>query len=303
MSISKHFVGYEQQTYRLPSTNGTGANATLVRASISANIDDRTMHELYLWPFADAVRAGTACIMCSYNRLNNSYGCQNSKTLNGLLKTELGFPGWVVTDWGAQDAGVASALAGLDMAMPDSDDYWGQNGTLLTEAVKNGSVPETRLDDMVMRIITPWYLLGQDRGYPSPDAGLPSDFTARRALVDARDLASKSIVLQSAIEGQVLVKNVNSALPLNKPRMLSIFGYDAPAPNVMNVPVPTSPGDTSLFSNPWTSGFLGVELSTFYPIIFGGSPGFELPSIAKLGTLVTGGVSLYSRGRHTIRLT
>lgn len=51
------------------------------------------MHELYLWPFADAVRAGTASIMCSYQRINNSYGCQNSKTLNGLLKTELGFQG------------------------------------------------------------------------------------------------------------------------------------------------------------------------------------------------------------------
>lgn len=51
------------------------------------------MHELYLWPFYDAVTAGSASIMCSYQRVNNSYGCQNSKTLNGLLKTELGFQG------------------------------------------------------------------------------------------------------------------------------------------------------------------------------------------------------------------
>lgn len=51
------------------------------------------MHELYLWPFQDAVLAGSASIMCSYQRVNNSYGCQNSKTLNGLLKTELGFQG------------------------------------------------------------------------------------------------------------------------------------------------------------------------------------------------------------------
>lgn len=53
------------------------------------------MHELYLWPFQDAVLAGSASIMCSYQRINNSYGCQNSKTLNGLLKTELGFQGKV----------------------------------------------------------------------------------------------------------------------------------------------------------------------------------------------------------------
>lgn len=60
---------------------------------MSSNIDDKTMHELYLWPFQDAVLAGSASIMCSYQRVNNSYGCQNSKTLSGLLKTELGFQG------------------------------------------------------------------------------------------------------------------------------------------------------------------------------------------------------------------
>lgn len=60
------------------------------------------MHETYLWPFANAVHAGAGCIMCSYNRVNNSYACQNSKLLNGLLKTELGFEGWVTSDWGAQ---------------------------------------------------------------------------------------------------------------------------------------------------------------------------------------------------------
>jgi len=66
----------------------------------------------------DAVHAGTGNIMCSYNRLNNSHGCANSKTLNGLLKTEIGFNGFVVSDWFAQHSGVGSALAGLDMTMP-----------------------------------------------------------------------------------------------------------------------------------------------------------------------------------------
>lgn len=86
--------------------------------------------------------------MCSYNRVNNSYGCANSKTLNGLLKTELGFQGWVVSDWNAQHAGVAAALAGMDVAMPNSQNLWGSH---LVDAVKNGSVPESRLDDMVTR--------------------------------------------------------------------------------------------------------------------------------------------------------
>lgn len=66
--------------------------------AVSANIDDKTMHELYLWPFQDAVLAGSASIMCSYQRINNSYACQNSKTLNGLLKTELGFQGDILVD-------------------------------------------------------------------------------------------------------------------------------------------------------------------------------------------------------------
>jgi beta-glucosidase len=86
--------------------------------------------------------------MCSYNRVNNSYGCANSKALNGILKTELGFQGWVVSDWGAQHAGAATALAGMDVAMPYGDVFW---GTHLTDAVTNGSVPENRVDDMVIR--------------------------------------------------------------------------------------------------------------------------------------------------------
>jgi hypothetical protein len=84
----QHYILNEQETNRNPGTED-GVDI----AAVSSNIDDKTMHELYLWPFQDAVLAGSASIMCSYNRVNNSYGCQNSKTLNGLLKTELGFQG------------------------------------------------------------------------------------------------------------------------------------------------------------------------------------------------------------------
>lgn len=106
------------------------------------------MHELYLWPFQEALRAGTCNIMCSYNRINNSHSCQNSKVLNGILKQELGFQGFVVSDWNAQHSGVASALAGLDLAMPLPYGFWGSN---LTNAVINGSIAIARLDDMVTR--------------------------------------------------------------------------------------------------------------------------------------------------------
>jgi len=53
--------------------------------------------------------------MCSYNQINNSYACQNSQTLNKLLKSELGFQGFVMSDWGGQHSGVSSALAGMGM--------------------------------------------------------------------------------------------------------------------------------------------------------------------------------------------
>lgn len=86
--------------------------------------------------------------MCSYNRLNNSYACSNSKSINGLLKTELGFQGFVVSDWDAQHAGYTTSEAGLDMAMPNSE-FWG-NGKLI-EAVNNGSLPASRLDDQATR--------------------------------------------------------------------------------------------------------------------------------------------------------
>lgn len=144
-TCTKHYIANEQELNRNPGAN---ANGTYIEA-VSSNIDDVTMHELYLWPFQEAVKAGTVSIMCSYNRINNSYGCQNSKTLNGLLKTELGFQGYVMSDWGAQHSGVASANAGLDMVMPTST-FWGAN---LTAAVKNGSVSSSRLDDMATRYV------------------------------------------------------------------------------------------------------------------------------------------------------
>lgn len=150
LTSSQHFIANEQETNRNPTIDGltifppNEGNVT----SVSSNLDDRTMHELYLWPFADAVNAGTGTVMASYNRLNNSYGAQNSKTLNGLLKTELGFQGVVLSDWGAQHAGYAGALAGLDMQMPSGDYFWGEN---LTTAVSNGSVPQSRFDDMATR--------------------------------------------------------------------------------------------------------------------------------------------------------
>lgn len=92
--------------------------------------------------------AGTGNVMCSYQRLNNTYGCQNSAAQNGLLKGQLGFQGWIVSDWNAMMSGVGSALSGLDVAMPNGTRFWSDR---LVEAVNNGSVPLERVDDMVTR--------------------------------------------------------------------------------------------------------------------------------------------------------
>ncbi|KAI1326738.1 glycoside hydrolase superfamily [Xylariaceae sp. FL0255] len=218
ITSTKHFIAYEQETNRNPENNVS---------SVSSNVDDKTMHELYLWPFQDAVKAGTGNIMCSYNRINNSYACANSKTLNGLLKTELGFQGFIVTDWGAQHAGVATALAGLDMVMPSYSPYWGSS---LVDAVNNGSVPESRITDMATRIIASWYQMGQDvSGYPAPGVGMAGALNSPHQKVIAKSPDSKPILLQGAVEGHVLVKNLNGALPLKSPDLISLFGYSAKA--------------------------------------------------------------------------
>ncbi|KAJ5712943.1 uncharacterized protein N7483_010124 [Penicillium malachiteum] len=242
ISSVKHFIGYEQELYRNPTTNSD--NETV--ESISSNIDDKTMHEAYLWPFQDALKAGAGNIMCSYNRVNNSYACQNSKTLNGLLKTELGFEGFVVTDWGGQHSGVGSALAGLDMAMPTGETYW---GTLLKEAVKNGSVPLSRLDDMATRIIATWYQMGQDSpSYPALGVGMPTNISEPHTIVNALTPEAKPVLFEGAVEGHVLVKNVKNALPLKKPQLLSVFGWDAVAP-VSYIP------NNVLVTDPWEEGY------------------------------------------------
>ncbi|RYP80642.1 hypothetical protein DL769_002387 [Monosporascus sp. CRB-8-3] len=271
ITSTKHFIANEQETHRMPHDD--------VEA-VSSNIDDKTMHELYLWPFQDAVHAGTGNIMCSYNRVNNSYGCANSKAQNGLLKTELGFQGAVTSDWGAIHAGVATALAGMDMVMPNSE-LWGDR---LTEAVKNGSVPEERLDDMATRIIASWYQMGQDRDFPEPGVGMPPDLAKAHRIVDARNVSSQRVLLDGAIEGHVLVKNIRNALPLKKPKMLSIFGYSARSPDQWNYKIN---GGIAAWTFGGESSYLGRDVSAG----FAGEVDMAWSAIAPNGTLFSGGGS------------
>lgn len=222
ITSTKHYILNEQELNRNPSTS----NGTTI-ASVSSNVDDRTLHELYLWSFQEAVRAGTGCIMCSYNRVNNSYACQNSKTLNGILKTELGFQGFVVSDWGAQHAGPDSYNAGLDMAMPSFYAGYGN----LTTLYANGSVSTARLNDQATRILAAYYYLNQDKAkvFDTPGFGMAKNYYAPHTTVNAKKNSAKHVILQGAIEGHVLVKNTNNALPLKNPQLISLFGYGGQA--------------------------------------------------------------------------
>lgn len=244
IACAKHFIVNEQEHFRIaPEAVGYGYNIT---ESVSSNVDDTTMHELYLWPFADAVRAGVGSIMCSYNQINNSYGCQNSKLLNNILKDELGFQGFVMSDWQAQHTGAASAAAGLDMTMPGDttfntgDSFWGTN---LTLAVINGTVPEWRIDDMAMRIMAAYFKVGLTLNEPpiNFDSWTLDTFGPLHASVGANiqqvnwhvDVRGdhNTLIRDIGARATVLLKNINNALPLKKPRFLAVIGGDA-GPNI-----------------------------------------------------------------------
>ncbi|KAI1344911.1 beta-glucosidase-related glycosidase [Xylariaceae sp. FL0016] len=246
MATPKHFLLNEQEFRRRPGDMGE---------AVSSNVDDRTIHEMYMFPFMDAFRENAACVMCSYQRVNNSYGCHNSKLMNGLLKTEMGFEGFVVSDWEAQHTGIASANAGLDLVMPDGG-YWGQN---LTDAVNNGSVSADRVTDMATRILASWYYMGHDNGFPSPSI---YSSTTKHEPVDVQGDHSE-IIREVGAAGTVLVKNVNNALPLQRPTFLSIYGKDATLPTM-----------------PWQD-----------PSRFGGGYSVNFGWETFNGTLVTGGGS------------
>ena len=135
-----------------------------------------------------------------------------------------------MSDWGAQQSGLASAESGLDMVMPSSS-FWDDGQ--LSLMVNNGSLTQSRLDDMATRILAPYFRYST---LENPGHGMPVDLLEPHALTDARDPASRGSIFQAAVEGQVLVKNTDKALPLKKPQFISLFGYDgvAAAHNTMD---------------------------------------------------------------------
>eukprot|EP01012_Entosiphon_sulcatum_P010728 TRINITY_DN1634_c0_g1_i1.p1 TRINITY_DN1634_c0_g1~~TRINITY_DN1634_c0_g1_i1.p1 ORF type:complete len:686 (-),score=117.05 TRINITY_DN1634_c0_g1_i1:102-2159(-) len=170
------------------------------RSTVSEVVGERAAYELYYPPFEGAIRAGVGSLMCSYNRINGTYACENRETLTTALKQRLGFNGWVMSDWLATHSTLASADAGLDMEMPAGVYF----GPALHEAVRRGDVLPERVDDMVTRILTSMFAIGLF-DTPQPTGNLSADATSPQHTALARQLGASA---------SVLVRNSGKVLPL-----------------------------------------------------------------------------------------
>lgn len=176
----KHFCANSCETRRMTS---------------SSEIDERALHEIYLPAFMAAVQKGKAdSVMCSYNKLDGVYMCENKRLLTDILRGEWGFEGAVVSDWGAVNDRAKGVLAGLDLEMPGSCGY---SAKKLREAYFNSVITDDDLDRCVRRVLRLVDKLYSDRP--------KEEFDREKHHSEAVDAATKTMVL---------LKN-EGALPLN----------------------------------------------------------------------------------------
>ena len=169
----------------------------------------RALREVYLPPFEAAVKLGhVASIMASYNQVDGQYLCENAALLTDVLRRDLGFRGWVVSDFGANHSTAQSVYAGLDWELTFAP-KWREH---LLQAVQHGEVSEASLNEMVRRILR-------------PTVGLPR-LASDRPLNDPVNAATALRVAQQSI---VLLKNAGALLPLDRPaiKRLAVIGADA----------------------------------------------------------------------------
>ena len=184
--------------------------------SVSNNVDRRTMEEIELPAFSDAVRAGVGSIMCTSEQLNDIYGCQNRQYLTDVLRGQLHFTGWVMSDWQAAQSTVGSADGGMDMEMPSA--YW--YGNALKRAVQQGKVSMATLNTMVHRILFTMFRLGLFDHVPQEGA---QAFNA-----NATTPTSIAMAKRIAEEGTVLLKDKRRILPLTGPgKRIALIGSPA----------------------------------------------------------------------------
>jgi beta-glucosidase len=185
----KHFAFNDQETGR---------------STANAIIDDRSGRESDLLAFEIGVKdANVQSVMCSYNLTNGQYDCENSYLLNQVLKHDWNYAGFVMSDWWATQSTVNAANNGLDQEQPN-EQYFSTLGTAITD----GQVSQSRLDDMVHRILRAMYEVGVF-DYPQKIQPIPA--------------AADAAVAQDIEEqGAVLLKNAANQLPLNAATVQSI---------------------------------------------------------------------------------
>ena len=183
VSTIKHFALNDQETDRVV---------------LDVQIDPATARESDLLAFEIGIEHGRpGAVMCAYNQINGVYSCENDWLLNQVLKDDWRYPGFVMSDWGAVHSTVRSALAGLDQESGeqlDTRNFFDSLGL----AVRDGKVPQTRLDDMARRILTSIFACGLVEGAPAP-----------KVHVGESDEAALAIER----EGAVLLRN-DGVLPL-----------------------------------------------------------------------------------------
>jgi beta-glucosidase len=177
----KHYAANNQETDRL---------------RVSAEVDERTLREIYLAGFEHAVKVARPwTVMCAYNKLNGTYASQHPWLLTTVLREEWGFDGLVVSDWGAVHDRVAALAAGLELEMPPD---LGVSDAAIVAAVRSGQLDEDVLDTAVARVLQ---LIDRATATPEPPPELDAD--AHHALARA-----------AAAECAVLLKNQDGLLPL-----------------------------------------------------------------------------------------
>src|SRR5713226_4050842 len=182
------------------------------RFEADAQLDERTLREIYTPAFEAAVKDGqVGSVMGAFNKVNGIYSCEHRHLLTDILKQQLGFQGWVMSDYEAAHSTVESANAGLDQEMPNEIFF----SDRLIEAIQMGQVSVTTLDDKVHRILRTMFALGLF-DHPVQITPLPEQEHGQLA----REIAGKGIVL---------LKNAGGLLPLSSHelRSLAVIGGDA----------------------------------------------------------------------------
>ena len=196
-----------------------------VRNSGNAILDKRSMRESDLLAFQIAYQISDAAgFMCSYNKVNGDWACENDYLLNQVLKKDFGFKGWVMSDWGGTHSTTKAIMGGLDQEQPGS----GYFGDALKKAVESKEVPLAKVNDSVHRILRSMFAVGV---WDNPPVQRVVDVF--KGMDDAQKIEEESIVV---------LKNANSQLPLNAATIKSIAVIGSHA----NVGVPSGGGSAQV---------------------------------------------------------